>query len=274
MAVRSLGSRRPGMLSTEHHTYTHPLTSVFALATIPLDDAVLAVSQSAADSRIGRRAKDIRVLHHGVNLKALRELKLEPDPISDELDLPAGPRIVTVANYRPVKGHRTLLEAAVAVHERRPDAHFITMGQGDLYEPLKAAAQRDSMTDYFHVLGPRPAAARWIAHADLFVLPSYGEGRPVALMEAQACGVASVATRVGGVPDMVDHGRTGLLVEPRSPNALTMAILEMLSSDELRARISLAGQVESETYDLAVTVSEIQEIYRVLATQRNGRRDA
>lgn len=273
LVVHSLRARRPALVTTEHSFRHHHLTQALDLLTVKADDLVLAVSRPVADSAICRAARSSEILHHGINLARLTELRRNRPNLEGELGLEPGPRVVSVANYRAEKGHAGLIMAAQLVHERVPKAHFYVAGHGPEEEYLRRQVEQRGMSDYYHLMGRVDAAARLSACADVFVLASEKEGRPVALMEAFACGVPSVVTRVGGMVEMVSDGRTGFFVDPGAANPLANRIAMLLTDPELAERMGAAARASSLDWDLALANERLQEIYCQLAVGRGPRND-
>jgi L-malate glycosyltransferase len=149
-----------------------------------------------------------------------------PTPRASEPD--ARPRLLNVAALAEKKGHRYLLEALVEL----PDATLDIVGDGELRSELERHAHSLGLADRVRFLGERPKheVAELMRAADLFVLPSLAENLPVVLIEAQASGLPAVATRVGGVSELVDDA-AGILVPPADPAALAAAIRAALARD-------------------------------------------
>jgi glycosyltransferase involved in cell wall biosynthesis len=260
-AVLSIGSRRPRLISTEHSFGHHPLTQILDTISIRLDDRVIAVSEAVAASLACRIARECEVIHHGVNVETARAWRLNRDELTKSMGLHTGRSVVCVANLRPEKGHETLLQAAAAVHERLPDVHFYLIGHGPTGKQVQAQIRRQDMLGYVHLLGAVPQAGRVTACADVFVLPSAREGRPVALMEALAARVPSVATAVGGVPDMVTDGENGVLVPPNDPESLATALIRCLEDAGLREHLARGAGEFAHRLDLRTASARIESIY-------------
>lgn len=148
--------------------------------------------------------------------------------------------IVCVAHLLPVKGHPTLLEGLAQV----PQAHLALAGapQDKPYlSQLEAMIGQLGVHNRVHFLGPVKDVPALLAEADIFVLPSWAkwrmEGCPVALLEAMSCGKACVATDIPGSRDLVDHGKTGLLVAPEDAEALTAALRQLVESPDVRDQL-------------------------------------
>jgi glycosyltransferase involved in cell wall biosynthesis len=267
--VRSLGRARPILITTEHNVKYHLLTEIADIATIRADDLVIAVSVAVSGSRACRAARHVETVHYGIDICRVTGLAENRVQHSADLGLAEGLRIVSVANFRAEKDHSTLLKAARLVHARVPSAHFYLAGHGPL-EPLVASeVKRHEMTNYFHLLGRVPNAARLSASADIFVLSSLWEGRPVALMEALAAGVPAVVTEVGGMPDMVHDNRNGRLVPPSDAEALAAALLSLLEDPVLRLRLSAGASKSGANFDMARASNTIEGHYsRLMADRR------
>jgi glycosyltransferase involved in cell wall biosynthesis len=151
---------------------------------------------------------------------------------------------VNVGRLVEQKGQRSLLQAAAVVAEARPEVRFALAGDGPLREQLEEDIRRLELADNVVLLGAIDDVPSLLASADVFALPSLYEGLCYAVIEAQAAGVPVVATPVGGVPENVVPGETGLLVPPGDSGALAQALVWMLEhpaeagalADEARRR--------------------------------------
>lgn len=272
LAVRSL-REPPVLVSTEHSVRHHPLTQWLDQATVRADDMVFAVSDAVAEAPVCRAAGSVETLHHGVDLDDMTSLVERSSTLARELGLDEGPRVVSVANFRPEKRHRDLLAAACRVRAAAPAVHFYVAGHGPEEHDIRGEVESRGMSDWYHVLGSVPGAARLTACADVFVLASEWEGRPVAVMEALACGVPVVATAVGGVPDMVQDGDNGLLVRPHDVQGLAAALVRALTDDELRARLAAGAVASRLEHDVSRAARRLEDAYvRLSAGERSKRR--
>jgi L-malate glycosyltransferase len=160
-----------------------------------------------------------------------------------ELQLPADALLIgNVANLRPVKGHRYLLQAAATVIRQFPQAHFLLIGTGELLTALQAQATELGIRAHVHWLGQRPQAAQLAQAFDLAVLASLHEGLPNTVMEAMAAGVPVVATAVGGVLEMIIDGETGYLAPAADAARLAEKLLQALANQPGRAEIAARGR--------------------------------
>lgn len=142
---------------------------------------------------------------------------------------PAPPRrIVTVARLRPEKGHDTLLDAAPAILRAFPDARLTIVGDGPLHDVLAARIAKGGLQDHVALAGHTDDVAETLRAHDVFVLASRSEAFPNAVIEAMAAGLPIVATEVGGIPELIEHGRNGLLVPPGRAADLAGTVNDLL----------------------------------------------
>ena len=178
------------------------------------------------------------------------------------------PRLLNVATLSEKKGHRHLLEALAMLDG---DERLDIVGEGELHDELERLVGELGLHERVRLLGPRPKeeVAELMREADLFVLPSLHENLPVVLIEAQASGLPSVATRVGGVPELAGDG-TGELVEPGDPRALAAAIERMLSRRE-HADVDALARRAAERYGYEAIASRWTAIYTDLLSSAGSR---
>lgn len=266
-ALRAM-RRRPGIVYTEHNSWDcySRATRLANAVTYVLDDAQVAVSIAAAESPPAAIGGRVEVLTHGIDRVAVASHLDERDEVRAELGLDPGAFVVaTVANLRREKGYDVLLAAAAAATARHPELVFLSIGQGPLEAELEAEHLRLALGDRFRFLGFRPDVHRLLAAADLFALASRHEGLPVALMEASALGLPIVATRVGGLPDVIDEGVSGLLVGPDDAPALAAAIGSVVDDAGLRKELSAGALAMSDRFDARTAVGRLEALYRQVA---------
>ena len=159
---------------------------------------------------------------------------------------PAGVERVVVAagRFSPEKGFAVLLAATAAVTRADPAAGLIVFGEGDMRPALEAQVARLGLAGRVALPGFTPALDALLPAADVVALASHSEGLPNVLLEASAAGVPVVATRVGGVPEVVADGVTGLLVPPDDAPALAAALTRLLADAGLRRRLGPAGRAK------------------------------
>jgi glycosyltransferase involved in cell wall biosynthesis len=181
-----------------------------------------------------------------------------------ELGLPDGvPLVGEVARLCDVKGQRELIAALAEV----PDARLVLVGDdleqgGAFRDALEREAGRAGVRDRVVFTGPRPDARALIGELDVLALPSWTEGLPLVVLEAMASARPVVATPVGGTPELVEDGETGLLVPPRDPGALAAALRRLLADADLRRRLGEAGERRvRERFSLDAMTGRVLAIY-------------
>jgi glycosyltransferase involved in cell wall biosynthesis len=223
--------------------------------------ALIAVSEDTRRTYLRQGYPDrIELVYNGVEPDGA-----EPDEtLRAELGIPNGaPLLGEIARLCDVKGQRELIEALPAI----PDARLVLFGRdleqgGAFQDGLERDAERLGVRDRVVFAGHRDDAAQRLGELDLFVLPSWTEGLPLVVLEAMARRRAVVATPVGGTPEVVADGETGVLVPPRDPEALAAAIRELLADPERRRRMGEAGyRRAAERFSAEAMTRRVLEIY-------------
>ena len=225
-------------------------------------DAFVAVSREDARRMAeieGVDPKVIRFIPNGIPAQERRGTDVRA-----ELGIAAGaPVIVAVGQLRSEKALELLIEAAGRLAPRHEGLTVLLPGRGPEEEALRAAAAGLDGTVRF--LGLRDDIPDVLAACDIAVCCSYREGSPLSVMEYMAAGLPVVATRVGGVPDLLDDGVHGLLVRPGDADGLETAIAELLADPARRARMGeLARERQQAEFDLDAMVGHVQELYEQL----------
>jgi len=134
------------------------------------------------------------------------------------------------------------VEAAKTVIKSFNNVQFMFIGDGPLKPSIEQKVKEYELEKYCHFLGQRLDIDTILPTLDVFVLSSLYEGLPISLLEAQYFGIASVATDVGGIPEVIEDGYNGLLVPPKDPQKLASAIMKVLTNDKLRDYLSANGR--------------------------------
>lgn len=236
----------------------------------PLLDRLLArlASRIIVNSQaVGRRFAwappgKVRCIHNGVDLARFSPREPQAD-LRAVLGLPEGaPVVACIGRLDPAKGHGHLLEAARRLQDRRPGIHWLLVGEGELRGSLEERRNALGLQEQVHFAGWREDVPDILALCDLFVLPSLAEHFGRVIIEAMAMGKPVVATGAGGVPEVVIHGETGLLVPPGEPAALAGAVLALLADPASAARLGAAGRRRAESaFGLARHVQAVQALY-------------
>ena len=175
------------------------------------------------------RADRFAVVPSGIDLPRFRRLVGVIGPRPEQYGCPPDALVVgSVGWLTPVKGYRFLIEAFARIKPSHPRLRLVIVGSGELRDKLAALAARQGVGDSVRLLGERTDVPHCLAAMDLFVMPSLNEGMGRALIEAMAAGRPVIATKVGGIPAIIEHQRTGLLVPPGDATALAAAMAELL----------------------------------------------
>jgi len=277
-------ARAAGRVVVSHlHIENHFRRSRLARAPlVALDNAsarlcaqLIAVSDATrvAFERQGFPADLLETIHNGVDITAVESAP--PANIRRALGLPDDvPALCHVGRLAAVKGQRELLEAVAALRARGSQLHAVFVG-GDLESGGAYTAELDrrardlGIADVVHFLGFRADAAAIVRELDVLVLPSLVEGLPLVVLEAMALGRPVVATAVGGTPEAVDDGRTGLLVPPRDVGALADAVATLIDDPDLRGRLGRAGRARvAERFDAERADRRVLEVYEAAVARR------
>jgi glycosyltransferase involved in cell wall biosynthesis len=197
---------------------------------------IVANSRAAADRlrREGVPARKVATISNGVD----RQIFV-PHPARPKLR-----RVVVVANLRPEKRHDVLIDAAPEVLRHFPDARFEIVGGGPELRSLQGRTVDQGVAHAFAFVGHDEEVATRLRTADIFVLPSESEAFPNAVLEAMSAGLPIVASGVGGMLELIDDHRTGLLVPPGDPNALARGICRLMADQPLGTRLGEAASHE------------------------------
>ena len=150
-----------------------------------------------------------------------------------------------IAQLIPRKGHRHLFAVLPEIVARHPETKVLILGRGGLRQELEDEAKRLGVEDHVVFTGFRTDLARWLPCLDMVVHPADMEGLGVSLLQASAAAVPVVATRAGGIPEAVEHGVSGLVVEPGDTQALSAAILSLLDNPGMRKAMGAAGRMRA-----------------------------
>jgi glycosyltransferase involved in cell wall biosynthesis len=230
---------------------------------------VVVVSESIkrlVASEEGVPEENIRTIYNGINLQ---DAGYKPSDVP-ELDLKDGERVVMhVANLTPVKGHQYLLKAMPKVLSGCPKAKLVLIGEGALRGELTGLAESLGVGRHVFFLGKREDARPLLTLADVCVLPSSSEGMSNAILEYMAAGKPVVACRVGGNPELVDEGQTGILVEKEDSGELSDALLALLNDARKCQDMGRRGlQKIKENFVMAAMVSAYDRLYDVCRHSR------
>ena len=180
---------------------------------------------------------------NGVDTEAFKPRPRPADGLRAALGIPASARVVGfLGRLSPEKGPEVFLRAALLAQSTLADTHFVFVGEGPLAATLRESIERFKLGSRVHLAGLRRDVAAVLNDIDVLVSSSHAEAMPLAVMEAMASGLPVVATRVGGVPDMIDHGESGWLVAPDDFEEIALRLQQVLGTPGELARMGTAAR--------------------------------
>lgn len=231
-------------------------------------DKVISVSKATAKWLVEKRKVNpdkVLIIPYGVNLDKFnpniksvkrRDIGLEQDDIV----------IGQVSRLNEQKGHTYLIDAAPAIIARQPRVKFVLVGDGPLRAELTKKIQDKGVEDHFVLLGFRQDVPELLPLFDVFTLPSLYEGLPNVVLEAMACGLPVVATPVDGTKEAVIDQETGFLVPVGDTKQLAEKLLDVISNDDLKLKLGLAGRRRVEDdFSLDGQVKRFENLYKEYA---------
>jgi len=234
-------------------------------------DSIIAVSEGVKNVLLegGIPERSIEVVPDGVDFSPF-EVKKRSDYLRRELSFAPDDYLVgIVAHLADHKGHKYLIEATRILKEKAPKIKVIIVGEGPLMMDLTQQAKEIQVEDMVFFLGFREDVPQILASLDLFVLSSYLEGMGSSIMDAMAHRLPVVASRVGGIPEVVIHGKTGVLVPPRKPSALAEAILTFYNDHSMAELYGQRGyEVVHKKFSAESMAGKIIAIYERLARNK------
>lgn len=273
-ALGALFSRVPAILHTDQGKFypdrrwsrlNHWLFSHFR-------DKVIAVSNELRDflvNEVNISPKKVMTIYNAVDVKD-HAIKIDVQEKKRQLNISPEEKVIgIVARLVPVKDHRTLFAAFKKVRQACPKTKLLIVGEGPLDEDLRRYASELGETENILFLGKRDDVRELLHIMDVVCLASLSEGLSLTLLEAMASARPAVATNVGGNPELVLDGLTGLLVPPRDPERMAEAIVALLRDDGRRRSMGEAGRKRvEEKFNIQNCVKEYEELYFNLARQK------
>jgi glycosyltransferase involved in cell wall biosynthesis len=258
-------SRVPVLVSTKHGFNAFRERRAFALADrtlARLADVHIAISAGLARylaETEGFDATEFDIVHYGIQAGD------EPAPP------PAEPRLLCVGRLVPIKGHETLLRAFAEAIRAVPGLELALAGEGPLRSQLETLSHQLGLDRAVRFLGRMSPIQPAYENAALVVVPSFGEGFGMTALEAAERGRAVIASDIGGLPEIVQDRRTGLLVPPRDPRALAAAIVELAANGERAREMGRTARERAlREFSLDRCADRIDALYRS-ALARRGR---
>jgi glycosyltransferase involved in cell wall biosynthesis len=256
------GTPTSGFLDDADFAWRRPLRrAVFALMTrlfYGRADAVVVTSRGVADDlgrRFGVPPEKLIVLHNPVDVDAIRQASAAS--VDERGD---GPVVVAVGRLAGVKNYPLLIDALT----RLADVRAWIVGEGPDHDALQRLCEARGVSARVRFHGFQPNPWRYISAGDVFVLTSIYEGFGNVVVEAMACGTPVVATRSPGTVELIEHERTGLLVEATA-DAVAAAIRSLLGNDALRARLVAGALASVQQYATAAVAQRYEQLFESMA---------
>jgi glycosyltransferase involved in cell wall biosynthesis len=229
------------------------------------------MAEAVVAERVVPRSK-VRVILNGIDTAAYQQ-PCDSLGVRRALGIPPdAPLIGTIGRLAEVKRQDRLIRAFAAVRRRFTDAHLLLVGDGPLLHDLRRLATDLGVPDRVHFAGFQSPTTPYLRAMDVFALTSRSEGTPQALLEASVAGIAVIGSRVGGIPEVIEHGETGLLFDPNDENSLAHALTRLLSDAGLARRLGQAARERVEgRFDIERMVRDYQLHFEELLLQRQRR---
>jgi glycosyltransferase involved in cell wall biosynthesis len=226
-------------------------------------DRILTLTDAEAEQHlalgVGRREQFVTI-PSGVDLESV--LAAVPRRV-----VPQGRIIGTVGRLTAIKGQEHLIRATPILLKRHPDVTVLLVGEGEQRESLQRLSDALGVSRAVHFTGHREDVASLIAGMDVFVLPSLNEGMGRVLVMAMALGKPIVASRTGGVPELLENGRAGVLVPPANPEAIAEAVGDLLDNPQKAKALIEAGSRRAPRYSTRVMLDSLEKLYRELTVE-------
>jgi glycosyltransferase involved in cell wall biosynthesis len=285
---------------TEHNTWEryNKISYLGNRMTFKHQDVAIAVSNEVALSmrlnsiwdpyRRGGRLK-VRVVQNGVNTEVFKRERLESGRLEiekleierleevqftvkgvlgiptlrDQLGIPEGALVIgKVAVFRSQKRLWLWVELALRILEKCPETHFLLVGDGEWRERILTQIKKSGKSAHFHWVGVQKNVVPYLSLMDIYLSTSEFEGLPIAMLEAMSCEVPVVATRAGGIGEVIQHGNQGYLTEIEEWEELEKYCLELLLNPQLRQEMAHAARERViEKFSMKRMVSELEGIY-------------
>ncbi len=252
---RILNKKTPAFLTLQSGRVKVPKFLFKKIHQVP--DKIQAISNALAKRARKFGAKNVEVVPNGIDLNLFsQDLKIKKEKF----------RIICVSHLKKVKGLGYLIEAMPEVLAKFPQAKLILIGEGPERKNLESQIAKLGLQDRVELKGKltNRAIPEELQKAEVFVLPSLSEGLGISILEAQACGVPIIASKVGGILDIIEDRKTGILIEPENPGQITQAVIEIFFQPEFAQELIQNAKDGLEKYDWQNIAQKINRIYQEL----------
>lgn len=267
-------ARVPYVISSRHNDDMfryHPLMRFVHRLLWWMSDGGIAISRAIRDFTVSVEGADydkVHVVLYGMEYRWIEDEEIfsARQAIREELGLAQDTILLgIVCRLVEQKGIGYALEAFARIRRYFPDVHLIVAGDGSLSSDLRKSAQTLGITDSVHWLGWRDDAPRVMASLDIFLMPSLWEGFGLVMLEAMSNRVPIIASRVSAIPEVLKHGQSGWLVNPRDVDDLAQGLYYLLMDVPFRHYIGLLGEDRLEqSFSATKMVNKTLEVYRTI----------
>jgi glycosyltransferase involved in cell wall biosynthesis len=238
-----------------------------------LIDQILVVSLDLRNHLINKfRSEKVTCIRNAIDIEQIRVTRSATE-LRKELKLGEKEFLIgTMGRLMPVKGLGSFLKAADIIRRQKPNVKFIIAGDGPLKPALRAQVREYDLDKEVLFLGHRDDGYDILKLIDLFVLPSLNEGIPMVLLEALALARPVIASRVGGIPEVIEDGVSGLLVTPGREDELAQSCVALMDNYNFAQQLGIAGRKRvEERFSARVMAEKVAEVYRTLVCDGESR---
>lgn len=244
IAYFALRGSKVAFITSAHGQYASHIGS----KVMTLGDRIICVSRGIMEhmeTRLRADPSKMIVIYNGINMTEVDHALSRARPraeIRDELRIPRDAVVAgSIGRFTTTKGLQYFIDAFHKLKDRRPDAKALLVGDGPIRKELEDRVAELGLDDEMIFTGVRTDVFDILRALDIYVVSSIYEGFPMGCLEAMAGRVPIVATRVGGIPEMIEHGRTALLVDPKDAGAMAAQMEKLAASDSMRKRLTDEG---------------------------------
>jgi len=217
---------------------------------------------------IAKPKREIQVIYNGCDLNTFFYNEEDRRKIRNELNILGNEKVIIfVGNISRNKGIFELIESFMKLKQIYLDLHLILVGLGPDYKAIQNIISSNGLNRKIHLAGSKPhnEIPHWLSAADIFVLPSYNEGLPNVVLEAMACGLPVVATTAGGIPEAIEDGESGILINKKDTESLKKAIEYLLKNEVVAKKMGNNGRrIVEHKFSWKQNVDQVIKIYKEL----------
>ncbi|MBU1863221.1 MAG: glycosyltransferase family 4 protein [Candidatus Omnitrophica bacterium] len=255
-----------GTVVTKVFIYIERLTGL-------ITDKIITLTQIGKEDHIRfkiARAEKFIPIYSGIEVSRFRNTHVDPLLIRKKMHIPPDtPVIGTVSRLTYIKGNAFLIDALSLVIQTYPQTLLLVIGDGEERNSLEDKVQQLGLVDNVRFLGFRDDVFELLHALDIFVLASLNEGLGKAILEAMACGKPVIASRTGGVPEVVRDGVTGILVPPGDSESLARTLLSLMGNKEKAQELGMKGkEMVSDVFSVKRMIENIDDVYKRLIEKK------